>query len=391
MRSYVVQSLARSDPDRAQEVAESMDSPTGRSWVLVDVADALPPEERDRKLALLTRAERHAREAQSQAQYAEANVAERWYELGEKEKAKALATESTRLKNQSPTHGFLAARLARFDLPAALAILQKHSGVDGNSATRFYWMIAKRLAAENPAEAERLLRMVPQTPGQLWLSPSIIAKMAATDPARAWRLVEEAQRSYDHPQNYLFLALGLKPRDPAAAEQAFWKAIEGIDRLMKEGVEYAAMRGTRGVLLRLVEQIAPILVPELFWRAIATRPPISNPRTTFHETPTNLVTLLAWYDREVAAALFEPVRTQIEQNDDRTLANSGGPFVSWSIFDPRAAAARLEQVPVAVLLETANSARELVAEVLGLSYEDRWRRIWSEYTEMTGLLDRDRQ
>ena len=140
--------------------------------------------------------------------------------------------------------------------------------------------------------------------------------------------------------------MGLKPRDPAAAERAFWKAIQGIDRQMEEGVEFPVTLGPSWVLLPLVEQIDPTLVPELFWRGVAARPPIGNPRTLFHRTPTGLALLLGWYDREVAAAVFEPVRTVLEQTDEHTVADHEREFQSWSIFDPRAAAARLEQLPV---------------------------------------------
>jgi len=388
IKSVAARALARSDLSRAQEVAEAIESPRVRSATLVAVADALPAEERDRKLALLARAALHVKEANSQYQGAE--VAERWYELGEKDKAKALFAASVRLGKDVPLlRGRFAARLAHVDLPAALAIAKEISLAQRNSATTVYWNIALRLARDNPAEAERVLRMVPQTPGRLWLLPSIASEMAATDPARARRLVDEAQRYYDNPQSYLFLALGLKRRDPAAADEAFWKAIGGIDRLMKEGVEYSAMHGGRGVLLPLVEQIDPALVPELFWRTVATRPPIGNPRTLFHESPIQLSILLGWYNREVAAALFEPVRTQIEQTDDQELAEGGNMFLDWSVFDPRAAVARLEQVPIAADLESANFARERVGEMLGLSYEDRWRRVWSNSTEMSFLLDRD--
>ncbi len=69
-----------------------------------------------------------------------------------------------------------------------------------------------------------------------------------SDPVRARRLVEEAQRNNDYPQLYLFLSLGLKARDPVGSDEAFWKAIEGIDRLMKEGPEYAATQGSRAVI-----------------------------------------------------------------------------------------------------------------------------------------------
>ncbi len=117
----LARALARSDPDRAQEVAESIESPRLRSVMLVELADVLPPVERDRKLALLAQAERDSKEANSQPRAAE--VAERWYEMGEKDKAKALFAESVRLgKENRVFRGAFAARLARVDLPAALAI-----------------------------------------------------------------------------------------------------------------------------------------------------------------------------------------------------------------------------------------------------------------------------
>jgi len=88
--------------------------------------------------------------------------------------------------------------------------------------------------------------------------------------------------------------------------------------------------------------------------------------------------------------LFEPVRALMEQTDDQELARWQFEFLGWSIFDPRAAVARLEQAPVTSKLEpSTNLARERVAEMLGLPYEDRWRRVWSVYTEMRDLFERD--
>ncbi len=400
IKPALVRALARSDPDRAREVAESIESARLRSVILVDLADVLPPAERERKLALLAQAERDAREANSQSQAAE--VAERWYELGETDKAKALFAESVQFgKENRVFRGAFAARLARVDLPAALAIARELSVGDRNSATDVYWNIALRLAVEHPAEAEAVLRLVPQVPrktGKQWLPPAIAWKMAQTDPARAHRLVAEAQRFDDEPQAYLALALGSKMRDPAVADEAFRTAMEGIDRLRKEGAEYSALRGIRGVWLPLVEQIDPVLVPELFWRAIATRPPIGNPRSLFDESPSQMAMLLGFYDREVAAAVFEPVRAQIEQTDDQDLAGLANPlqgwptpFLAWSIIDPRAAVARLEQVPATAGISRSSfvNSRAQVARILGLPYEDRWRRIWTDHTEMRFLLERD--
>ncbi len=87
---------------------------------------------------------------------------------------------------------------------------------------------------------------------------------------------------------------------------------------------------------------------------------------------------------------FEPVRALIEQTDDQELARWQFEFLGWSIFDPRAAVSRLEQVPIATKLgPSGNFARQRVAEMLGLPYEDRWRWIWSDYTEMRDLFERD--
>ena len=173
--------------------------------------------------------------------------------------------------------------------------------------------------------------------------PPIAWKMAAVDPARAWRLTDQAQQDMDHPDRYLFLALGLKTRDPAAARWAFQSAMQGYDALASDG-QYSSMVVPRGVLLPMVEQIDPALVPEYFWRILAMGRPISDPRSTQGAYAGFLVELLAWYDHDLAAALFEPVRNQIEQSDDKRLANFRH-FRGWSVFDPRAAVARLEQVP----------------------------------------------
>jgi hypothetical protein len=214
--------------------------------------------------------------------------------------------------------------------------------------------------------------------------------MAAVDPARARRLVEESQQYFDHPQMYLFLALGLKSLNREAAYQAFQTGMQNIDRLMKEGSEYSLNLVAGRTLLPLVEQIDPALVPEYFWRVVATRRSIGNPRSDRALSSSMLIICLAWYDRDVAAAIFEPIRAQMERVGDRSLTGWSDEFLGWSIFDPGAAVARLERVPIALSLEpNAVHTRAIVAEMLGLSREHRWRRIWGAYTEMGYLFDRD--
>ncbi len=209
------------------------------------------------------------------------------------------------------------------------------------------------------------------------------------DPARIQRRVEAAQRWSDEPTAYLLLAFGLKSRDEGAAHLMFQTAMRRLDELMNEPAP-RQLFGAHWILLPVVEQIDPALVPEYFWRIVAMRRPAGDPRSDRDFFSSRLVVLLAWYDRDVAAALFEPMRVQIEQTDDQELARSPDDFLGWAIFDPRKAVARLEQVPILRGSELgADSAREQIAEILGLSHEERWRWIWRFYTAMAGLLDRD--
>jgi RNA polymerase sigma factor (sigma-70 family) len=384
----VVRALTPSDPARAETVAEAIPEPGARARALVAVFDALPDQDRKHKLALLDRAALHAKAATALGDRVlpMSEVAERWYELGEKEKAKTLFSDALRLSNTAlgkgtPVRGLLAARLARVDLRSALAIAKEFPSAVGTLAN-----IAFHLAADNPAEAEHVLSLISPMTGWGRFPPPIAWKMAAIDPGRARRLTDQAQQDTDLPQRYLFLALGLKASNPAAANEAFQTAMQGYDQLMKEG-EYSSMLVPRAVLLPMIEQIDPALVPEYFWRVLAMGRPLGNPRSTQDIYASELVNFLAWYDRDVAAALYEPLRDRIEQTDDKTLANSRR-VVGWSLFDPRAAVARLEQVPFR-LEPGGNGARERVSELLGLAHGERWRKIWSESTEMGALFERD--
>ncbi len=188
----------------------------------------------------------------------------------------------------------------------------------------------------------------------------------------------------------------MKGRDPAAADEAFWKGIQALDRLQEEGAEYLGKHipGGPAALLPLVEQIDPTLAPEVFWRAVAARPPIGNPRSYDDDSPSELVERLVWYDREVATALFEPIRALIERTDDWDLFAWTTQFASWSLIDPRAAVARHEQ-----LRATTDADAKALVQLKGFvamrglapSYEERWRYVWGRhgYGEMRSPLERD--
>ena len=270
-----------------------------------------------------------------------------------------------------------------------IGVLQRRVGIEFpgprmKGALQTY--VAQFLAQSDPAEAETVAEAVNDPGGRAW------ALIAVLDPARARRLTDQSQGDRDRPQLNLFLALGQRSSDPAEASQAFQTAMRGIDRSMRDGSEDSPAARSRDVLLPLVEQIDPALVPEYFWRIVATRPAVGNPSRVDEGSSAWLSLLLAWYDRDVAAAVFEPVRAGLERADDRELASASSAIASRarSIFDPRAAVARLQQVSVDPKLDLdADYARRWVAELLSLPHEARWRYVWDNYSDMARILRRD--
>lgn len=389
LQQEVVVALADRDPEEAAAVAESIADPADRAGALIGLIDALPAAPRERKLTLLDRAALHARAASSTDERLRwmGAMAERWYELGEVDKAKAFFAEGLRAANQftdktSFRRGIFAAQLAKVDLPAALAIARDFKG--DREGARILANMAYRLIEQSPAEAERIWKESLERGGRIRGTDDTLAwKLATVDPTRARRVIEGFPAIDQLPELFVFLALGARERDEASARQAFDEALRRIDRLMEERPE--RFRSIAGSLLPFVERIDPSRVPEVFWRAVASRPPFGNPRTINAYSPSYLIHHLAWYDREVAAALFEPSQARMEHTEDRELATWSNEFLAWSLFDPRAAVARLEQVSLSSDPGSeANSARTFVASFLELPYEARWRKIWSYWEIILG-------
>jgi hypothetical protein len=389
----LVLALAPTDFEEATAVAESITDPATKAWALVHLADRLPAAQRDRKLALLDRALLQARIASDQADrlLQMGEVAERWFELGEVDRAKALFAEGMQIARQFTDktdfkRARFASRLARVDLPAALAIVKDLDG--DRDQGRIVYSIALRLVERDAAEAERLWkaakgsRLVPMDPTLCW-------KMATVDPARARRIIEELPGRVEFdPDHFLFIALGAKTRDKSASRQAFQTGLQGIDRLLQEHPE--RYQHTAGTLLPIVERIDPALVPEVFWRDVASRLPVGNPRSLGAYSPGYLITRLAWYDRDVAAALHAPRQIRLDQSADNDLAAASVDFQAWSLFDPRAAVAWLEKLPVDTKVHRASMMGRLaVAASLARSHEERWRKIWDDWDIILGGTKRD--
>ncbi len=272
-----------------------------------------------------------------------------------------------------------AAQLTLVDEPAALAIARKFKGVRLGGQGQV--TMGLRLMEKDPADGAWFWKEMRSIPSGTF--ESFFWKMASDDPARARRIMEAVQFAGPNPHVFIYLALAEKNRDKTASRQALDEGLRRIDRLMLERPELR--QRIAGTFLPVVQAIDPAMVPEVFWRDVASRPPFANPRTINDYSPNSLIHRLAWYDREVAAALFEPSRARMEHTEDRELATWENEFVAWSFFDPRAAVAWLQRVPVVNEPGArANAARIRVATMLGLTYEQRVQRIWPDWDDMFG-------
>ena len=166
--------------------------PALRATALVAVADALPDASviASSPCSIARRFKSRPRTPSQFAPAPDGRSGRAMVRAGGKGKGQDALRRGTRLANQVANktehvpRGRFAARLARVDLPSALAIAKEFPASRATIPQRWVlWNIAFRLAADNPAEAERVLRQVPQETGRDWLPPAIAWKMAAVDPA----------------------------------------------------------------------------------------------------------------------------------------------------------------------------------------------------------------
>jgi hypothetical protein len=381
LRRLAAVALAPIDPEEAAAVAEAIPDPDPRATALMAVIDALPNSQRPRRLALLDRAALDARATNDPVRRLRllGYTAERLYDLGETARARALFAEGLKVANELPDktevqRGHFAGQLVLVDRPAAMAIARGFEPLPPRQRGALMHL-ADRLMDTDPAEAERIFKKMMQSSFVVGTIERMCCRMASVDPARARRVLDGIPQIRPPAELFIFVALGASKRDERASHEALREGLRLIDKLMQDEPEQFQARA--GVLLPVVERIDPALVPEFFWRTVASRSPSGNPRSTSADSPSGLIDSLAWYDREVAAVLFEPARQRIEQAEDRDLATWRGEFLAWSLFDPRAAVERLEKVPVSRdKTVNANAARIAVAASLGLTYEGRWRDVW---------------
>ncbi len=388
-QSLAARALARSDFEEGETVAESIADTGIRAVTLAHLADLLPDKVKQRKLAILERAAVSARATSmpSDHVYALGEVAGRLLELGEVDKAKALFAEAVRLaiefKDESLRRASFTGLLARADLPGAMD-LARQAG-DGRYSAFALQSIAFGLPWDKPAEAHRFWREHPPAGGTRWLTPTVTWKVATLDPRRARELVDTRRDQPDYFEHEFCLALGAKGRDETISSGAIEAGIKALDLTLKKRPQVLTRSGGR--MLPIVEAVDPALVDEVMWIAIAARLP--SARVIEGKAPGPLVAQIAWYDREVAAALLKPRVQRIEKAADNELVGWEPTFATWTLIDPRAAVARLEKVSMTSTNPNDNRLWIYVVERLALDRDERWRQTFLDWAPVFNPANRD--
>ena len=327
--------LAERDQEEAASVAESIADPATRSWAFVHLADRIPASQRDRKLALLDRALEQARIATgpNDRLTGMGDVALRWLELGQTDKAKALFAEGKKIANQLTEktdlkRGMFAAVLARVDLPAAEAIVRDAQG--SRDEPRVLGKMAFNLAESSFGDAERPCgSRRPANQGGWSLGVSLSGGNWAGSSRPRDANTEESPNSETWPSYYFYLALGRSARrshlTPVISNRI---ARAGPYHGRKSGEHVPDNLG----LLPVVEQIDPALVPEIFWHHVASRLPYGDPRGNDDAVTAYLTEgALRLVRPRSGRGAFAPTLARIGANRREPCSPPGGSqFLAWS-------------------------------------------------------------
>jgi len=403
----LVDALAKDSLDEALAQAEVSTSPEIRASCYLGICYTRPDLDKTRVRELMNQALLNCRAMKSPADRLRiyGQVADKLIDVGDREQARKLLAEAealgrstTKAETGALELGVVAEALARLDLPAALKMLdelaqqvRKAQKTDRTYVfVRFYSEIAQRLAADAPAEVERLLEKIRGLEPQNVPVLEVCSKMARSDPARARRIAETMLDPGSlelKPYALGLMAQTLAATDKTRAIELLESACSELDHLAERG-RGSALHGNANVaagLLPIVEQVAPERIPEFLARALSLR----EPRLAAGDAAGNMVTeadetyqlamMIARYDRELAARLLRP---QVEKlGTFRGLSTQD--YISYrvlaalALIDPLQAVERIEKLPEdpAPGLEDhtpKNSARIHVARLLAAHGKERW-------------------
>ena len=359
--------LTESDPRRALEVLEAAEPPgraTTTALAFLDrMGSTLPIESRRAVLDLAARRARAIDEPGMAASQL-ARVADRWLDLGDRERGVPLAQEAEVMAAKprpqqafpNPPNEEVALALARVDLTVALRLLAGRSAQEQPQVNRALAGVAARVASTDPDGARRALALIPEE-ARPAATRAAGLRLASKDLPAARALL--AGGPDPTPEAFLpaAAARGLVATDPAGARALLLEAVGRIDKLEDSPMRRPGPAVALARLLPLAARLDPDRAPGYLAMALAHRPPLSSlpepmpvmPDTRRHYLDlAELAVRVARYDREAAEVVFAPVAARLVRMDDDHWGLGGeGPalFAVAGAFDARVARDLLEALP----------------------------------------------
>ena len=351
VRFQAARTLMAESPEEAIELVEGITSfQHMQVMTYADVAASLPPDQRDRKLELLAEALVKAQGIKEAGfrLISIAKVAEGLLDMSEKERGASLLkdhADSAKKLNKAGYDAFLrgmyAEELAQVDLESALAMDNEIN--DYSEKVRHLGNIAHELAAIRPAEAERILRMIPPPPeGSNILQavdPAVVRacyRMAKVDLARAKELAAKCLDPFYKAHAHGAIAVAISKDDAKQAADLMRKAFDSLDDAALSDKALPVSGGNAGNvggwLVWQAQQIDPELGAEMLWRLLAVLPeePSSDPQKTWRDTEGlgAAAMFLSLIDESLARDLLSRLKPTL------TAAHGRSYLPAWGLIDP---------------------------------------------------------
>jgi hypothetical protein len=337
---WIVKAWAPRRSDDAAELIERMQTPYIKAVALCEIAGAMPDKAKSKKLEILAEAlvAARAEKAPQLRVIVLGFVGRRLIDLGEKERATAVLREAEKTAGgltasnfNGYARGSFATDLAMIDLPAALALIKDLK--DHHELQRHHGNVAHRIAATQPAEAIKVLDLIPGPKANEFNQRDHYAiracyRMAAVDLKRALALADTIEDVLSRAQAIGAVAQAVGPKDMRTATDLLRRAFTLLedDAVRPDPAQLTTPLTPASVAAVLVfnaEAIDRSLVQECLWRAVALqRTPTDDPEKVWrYQTANNALTMtIARYDPKLAALLL-PAPSKVMQSREAQLAH----------------------------------------------------------------------
>jgi RNA polymerase sigma factor (sigma-70 family) len=364
VRIAIVRHLAASRPGEAEAIIPTIKNDFWRQHVRIELVDALPASARDRKLALLDEA---VTEALGNADgglkvYHLGEAIRRLIDLGRGDEARRRLDEALPTAKAADAGDArmtqtraLIGHLARLDLKAALALIP--AGGDERTINDFRGLTAQSIAAQHPAEAERLLDA---TAGRYPDAYAVKAsyRMAAVDLPRARHIAERIKIDVLRGFALGRIAEVVGATDRATARRLRAEAFRAFDQAMEKGMGGVWGARTAAVmaaaLLPGIEQTDPDHLAEAVDRILSLRWYPRNVMDLMMTRPDTmrahaaLAAILARYDHALARSIAQPIIERLKKpfsDIDNQFFDRYAVLGTLALADPEATAELVEVIP----------------------------------------------